>query len=75
MKGTITVPPESQERFRCFNPRTHEGYDMIVSVNNSIILCFNPRTHGGYDFISAYTPSRLSRFNPRTHGGYDGEII
>ena len=49
MKGTITVPPESQERFRCFNPRTHEGYDMIVSVNNSIILCFNPRTHGGYD--------------------------
>ena len=31
MKGTITVPPESQERFRCFNPRTHEGYDHCIA--------------------------------------------
>ena len=75
MKGTITVPPESQERFRCFNPRTHEGYDMIVSVNNSIILCFNPRTHGGYDVFVIGHINRKLCFNPRTHGGYDGEII
>ena len=75
MKGTITVPPESQERFRCFNPRTHEGYDMIVSVNNSIILCFNPRTHGGYDKNYPFPLIFCYCFNPRTHGGYYGEII
>ena len=49
MKGTITVPPESQERFRCFNPRTHGGYDVFVIGHINRKLCFNPRTHGGYD--------------------------
>ena len=36
--------------YKCFNPRTHTGYDLCEDENNvTKPYGFNPRTHTGYD--------------------------
>ena len=52
----------------CFNPRTHEGCDLILLQSNSRAKSFNPRTHEGCDFnallsntadiVSIHAPTR-----------------
>ncbi len=32
-----------------FNPRAHEGHDLIENHNLSWLGCFNPRAHEGHD--------------------------
>ena len=37
----------------CFNPRTHEGCDLLLAVLLTYTRCFNPRTHEGCDSSEA----------------------
>ena len=36
-------------RVYCFNPRTHEGCDIVLTIRTLRLFCFNPRTHEGCD--------------------------
>ena len=56
----------------CFNPRTHEGYDISIYLLTLLSSRFNPRTHEGYDH-DFFTNEKLpfNSFNPRTREGYD----
>ena len=38
------------DRLTSFNPRTHEGCDIMHHHAPSCTECFNPRTHEGCDF-------------------------
>ena len=58
--------------YKCFNPRTHEGYDISIYLLTLLSSRFNPRTHEGYDH-DFFTNEKLpfNSFNPRTREGYD----
>ena len=58
-------------RFNGFNPRTHEGCDVIFIAIISFFISFNPRTHEGCDSLIIMIWNTLLRFNPRTHEGCD----
>ena len=52
MKGaTIDLPSTTMIDFR-FNPRTHEGCDLLAHFSFLPTVCFNPRTHEGCDVWS-----------------------
>ena len=34
-----------------FNPRTHEGCDIVLTIRTLRLFCFNPRTHEGCDAV------------------------
>ncbi len=36
--------------YKCFNPRTHTGCDIIYVQGHDLHVCFNPRTHTGCDW-------------------------
>ena len=50
----------------CFNPRTHEGCDILTIIVRWWTWCFNPRTHEGCDHISrpSYHGRRVSIHAP-----------
>ena len=58
---------------RSFNPRSHEGSDMILSRLYQLSGCFNPRSHEGSDQCRRYCSAVLRGFNPRSHEGSDYE--
>ena len=43
----------------CFNPRTHTGCDLVLSIISLNSRSFNPRTHTGCDANSAHTLLQL----------------
>ena len=55
----------------CFNPRTHEGCDVVSVMSHVIMIGFNPRTHEGCDLLVVVTMLFPTSFNPRTHEGCD----
>ena len=58
-------------RLNRFNPRTHEGCDILFLLINGLVLRFNPRTHEGCDSFCRYSNRMTTSFNPRTHEGCD----
>ena len=54
-----------------FNPRTHEGCDVVSVMSHVIMIGFNPRTHEGCDLLVVVTMLFPTSFNPRTHEGCD----
>ena len=73
MKGAtspivMTAPPHIH-----FNPRTHEGCDIIERIPGDKACNFNPRTHEGCDVTVVFVPAMtfMCNFNPRTHEGCD----
>ena len=49
--------------YKCFNPRTHEGYDHDFFTNEKLPFnSFNPRTHEGYDHCIAHLVLIPSRY-------------
>ena len=54
-----------------FNPRTHEGCDILIVSYYIYFICFNPRTHEGCDFGDGSLLHPGRSFNPRTHEGCD----
>ena len=53
-----------------FNPRAHEGHDLI-DVQGVAAFHFNPRAHEGHDLLVAKYQLLLQHFNPRAHEGHD----
>ena len=61
-----------KERFRpYFNPRSHEGSDLVYTGCSPILANFNPRSHEGSDWIRLIFYLPLLHFNPRSHEGSD----
>ncbi len=56
---------------KSFNPRAHEGRDLIHNPVLSAALSFNPRAHEGRDFGAAPLRGNVKCFNPRAHEGRD----
>ena len=54
-----------------FNPRTHEGCDVLQRKGYEYQWSFNPRTHEGCDLSWCSVRRFTSSFNPRTHEGCD----
>ena len=56
--------------YKCFNPRTHTGCDIIYVQGHDLHVCFNPRTHPGCDLrISRHRPSTVLSFqSTHPHG-------
>ena len=54
-----------------FNPRSHEGSDVIVQSLQSGDFYFNPRSHEGSDGCSCLLSYAPYHFNPRSHEGSD----
>ena len=54
-RGATQQVRKLPSRCRCFNPRTHEGCDLIQKWNFPRRFCFNPRTHEGCDVVSEHT--------------------
>ncbi len=54
-KGTMIIYYNWLWLAICFNPRTHEGYDLISTAINMVFQNFNPRAHEGYDFCLSYS--------------------
>ena len=49
-KGTMPGSFKRVFNYKCFNPRTHEGYDHDFFTNEKLPFnSFNPRTREGYD--------------------------
>ena len=59
----------------CFNPRTHVGCDLCLSVDTLRHQRFNPRTHVGCDDRCAASYQFDRGFNPRTHVGCDAKPL
>ena len=67
----------------CFNPRTHEGCDLLRLLRASHQLCFNPRTHEGCDLlrhqdkprnvVSIHAPTRGA--TPKSHQGARRNLV
>ncbi len=51
MKGATWRRWASASPVHDFNPRTHEGCDMISIYRYRIVFYFNPRTHEGCDSL------------------------
>ena len=58
-----------------FNPRTHEGYDLISTAINMVFQNFNPRAHEGYDVPLLVESNPGQDFNPRTRERYDHDFL
>ena len=54
-----------------FNPRSHEGSDILRRSIKSLPFDFNPRSHEGSDKSPSSTDVTLFYFNPRSHEGSD----
>ena len=72
MKGaTISCAP-LDSTWEGFNPRAHEGRDVLWALSLlELLLCFNPRAHEGRDYSVTGGYSVGTRFNPRAHEGRD----
>ena len=55
-----------------FNPRSHEGSDVLLSASPSSTRYFNPRSHEGSDLNLSIRSWLIINFNPRSHEGSDG---
>ena len=49
MKGATLVSRIDHHFTACFNPRTHEGCDLLLLSSINLLGGFNPRTHEGCD--------------------------
>ena len=54
-----------------FNPRSHEGSDILMHPDTSVGANFNPRSHEGSDSRPASRLEASMYFNPRSHEGSD----
>ena len=54
-----------------FNPRSHEGSDMVNLPHLMPRSYFNPRSHEGSDYFPRRTSYSSYDFNPRSHEGSD----
>ena len=57
-----------------FNPRSHEGSDIVEGEERAIIRDFNPRSHEGSDLRLLRRLPTNSHFNPRSHEGSDSNF-
>ena len=56
---------------RDFNPRSHEGSDLLFHLKSRILRNFNPRSHEGSDRLGDVVSLTFKDFNPRSHEGSD----
>ena len=56
---------------RNFNPRSHEGSDLLMLTMTSVSGYFNPRSHEGSDAAVDALDYLKANFNPRSHEGSD----
>ena len=58
-----------------FNPRSHEGSDILMHPDTSVGANFNPRSHEGSDSRPASRLEASMYFNPRSHEGSDPSVL
>ena len=62
---------QQQTQVRDFNPRSHEGSDLLMLTMTSVSGYFNPRSHEGSDAAVDALDYLKANFNPRSHEGSD----
>ena len=57
--------------YKCFNPRTHTGCDLLGKVLTTRLYSFQSTHPHGVRLRYDLTPQNVCSFNPRTHTGCD----
>ena len=57
--------------YKCFNPRTHTGCDLLGKVLTTRLYSFQSAHPHGVRLRYDLTPQNVCSFNPRTHTGCD----
>ena len=70
-RGATSLQVRRLTPYGCFNPRTHEGCDVVPWVSHAAQCLFQSTHPRGVRLTFYWICGQLTSFNPRTHEGCD----